>query len=49
LYPPRLAKDANVEGDQHKFNGLVDIYVKMLSSDWIQGFFRGPPDALQKE
>merc|ERR1712128_205732 len=33
----RLANDAKGKGGERQFNGLVDVYVKTLKSDGIQG------------
>merc|ERR1712110_741093 len=37
----RLANDAKGMGGERQFNGLVDVYVKTLKSDGIQGLYRG--------
>merc|ERR1712111_182457 len=37
----RLANDAKGKDGARKFNGLVDVYVKTLKSDGIQGLYRG--------
>merc|ERR1711887_294924 len=38
----RLANDAKGKGGEaRKFNGLIDVYVKTLKSDGIQGVYRG--------
>merc|ERR1711864_57555 len=37
----RLANDAKSKGGERQFNGLVDVYVKTLKSDGIQGLYRG--------
>merc|ERR1712061_233497 len=37
----RLANDAKGKGGERKYNGLVDVYVKTLKSDGIQGLYRG--------
>jgi len=39
----RLANDAKggAKGGERQFNGLVDVYVKTLKSDGIQGLYRG--------
>merc|ERR1712040_23872 len=37
----RLANDAKVKGGERQFNGLVDVYVKTLKTDGIQGLYRG--------
>jgi len=37
----RLANDAKGKGGERQFNGLVDVYVKTLKSDGIQGIYRG--------
>merc|ERR1712183_703460 len=37
----RLANDAKGKGGQRQFNGLIDVYVKTLKSDGIQGLYRG--------
>merc|ERR1711935_1189755 len=39
----RLANDAKGKGGERQFNGLVDVYVKTLKSDGIQGLYRGFP------
>ena len=39
--PPRLANDAKGKGGERQFNGLVDVYVKTLKVDGIQGLYRG--------
>merc|ERR1712126_207431 len=36
----RLANDAKGKGGERQFNGLVDVYVKTLKSDGIQGLYR---------
>merc|ERR1712168_750643 len=36
-----LANDAKGKGGERQFNGLVDVYVKTLKSDGIQGLYRG--------
>ena len=36
-----MANDAKGKGGERKFNGLVDVYVKTLKSDGIQGLYRG--------
>merc|ERR1719391_1837795 len=33
----RLANDAKGKGGERQFNGLIDVYVKTLKSDGIQG------------
>ena len=38
---PRLANDVKGKGGERQFNGLVDVYVKTLKSDGIQGLYRG--------
>jgi solute carrier family 25 (adenine nucleotide translocator) protein 4/5/6/31 len=37
----RLANDAKVKGGTRKFNGMIDVYVKTIKSDGIQGLYRG--------
>merc|ERR1711993_186726 len=37
----RLANDNKGKGGERQFNGLVDVYVKTLKSDGIQGLYRG--------
>merc|ERR1711970_931016 len=37
----RLANDAKGKDGVRKFNGLVDVYVKTIKSDGIQGLYRG--------
>merc|ERR1712109_178209 len=37
----RLANDAKGKGGERRFNGLIDVYVKTLKSDGIQGLYRG--------
>merc|ERR1712037_734573 len=37
----RLANDAKGKGSERQFNGLIDVYVKTLKSDGIQGLYRG--------
>jgi len=37
----RLANDSKGKGGERQFNGLVDVYVKTLKSDGIQGLYRG--------
>jgi len=37
----RLANDAKGKGGERQFNGLIDVYVKTLKSDGIQGIYRG--------
>merc|ERR1719158_1079763 len=37
----RLANDAKGKGGERQFNGLVDVYVKTLKTDGIQGLYRG--------
>merc|ERR1712061_572699 len=36
----RLANDAKGKGGERQFNGLVDVYVKTLKTDGIQGLYR---------
>merc|ERR1711963_1240257 len=36
-----LANDAKGKGGERQFNGLIDVYVKTLKSDGIQGLYRG--------
>merc|ERR1712133_96239 len=37
----RLANDAKSKTGTRQFNGLIDVYVKTLKSDGIQGLYRG--------
>jgi solute carrier family 25 (adenine nucleotide translocator) protein 4/5/6/31 len=37
----RLANDMKGKGGERQFNGLVDVYVKTMKSDGIQGLYRG--------
>merc|ERR1712107_242881 len=37
----RLANDNKGKGGECQFNGLIDVYVKTLKSDGIQGIYRG--------
>merc|ERR1719147_48527 len=37
----RLANDAKGKGGERQFNGLVDVYVKTIKTDGIQGLYRG--------
>merc|ERR1712179_506362 len=37
----RLANDAKSKNGTRQFNGLIDVYVKTLKSDGIQGLYRG--------
>lgn len=37
----RLANDAKGKGGERQFNGMIDVYVKTLKSDGIQGLYRG--------
>jgi len=37
----RLANDSKGKGGERQFNGLIDVYVKTLKSDGIQGLYRG--------
>merc|ERR1711989_256689 len=37
----RLANDAKGKVGERQFNGLIDVYVKTLKSDGIQGLYRG--------
>jgi len=37
----RLANDAKAKDGTRQFNGLIDVYVKTLKSDGIQGLYRG--------
>merc|ERR1712112_154275 len=37
----RLANDAKGKGGERQFNGLIDVYVKTLKLDGIQGLYRG--------
>merc|ERR1712014_525446 len=36
-----LANDNKGKGGERQFNGLIDVYVKTLKSDGIQGLYRG--------
>jgi len=37
----RLANDAKGNGRERQFNGIIDVYVKTLKSDGVQGLYRG--------
>jgi len=37
----RLANDNKGKGGERQYNGLIDVYVKTLKSDGIQGLYRG--------
>jgi len=37
----RLANDNKGKGGERQFNGLIDVYVKTIKSDGIQGLYRG--------
>jgi solute carrier family 25 (adenine nucleotide translocator) protein 4/5/6/31 len=37
----RLANDSKGKGGERQFNGLIDVYVKTIKSDGIQGLYRG--------
>lgn len=37
----RLANDAKSKDGKRQFNGMVDVYVKTIKSDGIQGLYRG--------
>jgi solute carrier family 25 (adenine nucleotide translocator) protein 4/5/6/31 len=37
----RLANDSKGKGGERQFNGLVDVYVKTIKSDGVQGLYRG--------
>merc|ERR1712099_143291 len=37
----RLANDAKGKGGERQFNGLIDVYVKTIKTDGIQGLYRG--------
>merc|ERR1712080_431177 len=37
----RLANDAKGKGGERQFNGLIDVFVKTLKTDGIQGLYRG--------
>jgi solute carrier family 25 (adenine nucleotide translocator) protein 4/5/6/31 len=37
----RLANDMKGKGGERQFNGLIDVYVKTIKSDGIQGLYRG--------
>merc|ERR1712116_98156 len=43
----RLANDAKGKGGERQFNGLIDVYVKTLKSDGIQGMYFGLYDTLK--
>ena len=36
-----MANDSKGKGGERQFNGLIDVYVKTLKSDGIQGLYRG--------
>ena len=36
-----MANDSKGKGGERQFNGLIDVYVKTLKSDGIQGIYRG--------
>jgi hypothetical protein len=36
-----LANDNKGKGGERQFNGLIDVYVKTIKSDGIQGLYRG--------
>merc|ERR1739840_45299 len=36
-----MGNDSKGKGGERQFNGLVDVYVKTLKSDGIQGLYRG--------
>merc|ERR1712037_342993 len=42
----RLANDAKGKGGERQFNGLIDVYVKTLKSDGIQGCTEASPSPL---
>ena len=37
----RLANDIKSKGGERQFNGLIDVYVKTIKTDGIQGLYRG--------
>merc|ERR1711881_471391 len=37
----RMANDAKSKGGERQFNGMIDVYVKTIKSDGIQGLYRG--------
>merc|ERR1711899_269842 len=37
----RLANDAKTKTGERQYNGMVDVYVKTIKSDGIQGLYRG--------
>lgn len=37
----RLANDMKGKGGERQFNGLIDVYVKTIKTDGIQGLYRG--------
>lgn len=37
----RLANDAKSKDGKRQFNGMIDVYVKTIKSDGIQGLYRG--------
>merc|ERR1712213_25632 len=37
----RLANDAKGKGGERQFNGLIDVYVKTIKTDGVQGLYRG--------
>ena len=36
-----MANDAKGKGGERQFNGLIDVYVKTIKTDGIQGLYRG--------
>merc|ERR1739844_280744 len=40
-FATNIASGAKGKGGERQFNGLVDVYVKTLKSDGIQGLYRG--------
>merc|ERR1711997_1298110 len=46
LYPPdycrtRLANDAKSKTGERQYKGIIDLYVKTIKSDGMQGLYRG--------
>merc|ERR1712131_421117 len=37
----KLANDAKGKGGERQYNGLIDVYIKTLATDGIQGLYRG--------
>merc|ERR1711970_1491388 len=40
-FATNIASGGAAKGGERQFNGLVDVYVKTLKSDGIQGLYRG--------